>query len=418
MLFRSKLYRKEKSDLVQYSLNHTPQEVKTSHGLNVVFFAEITKDDETTVIVNLSLLFLETILGQCETWEIIENTLTPVMVDSYTAELPNFMNPKRALRGLNLLGSTEFEVGYTNINTPEDRNVKNFFDRLTDLVITKIDEDSLFDLNNCICSVNGLVGRPVMHNGEMFIKNGMSFMWSTTEERHPSMVLLDFSELGGIEIVPLSSCEIRYRNKDNTPEADIDICALLPEGYDLTNVSVFPVIANSFFFPSSVQVVTKRSLVLSPSHMRIRESLLKRASCQENYIDSSYTLEAGSTVSDYMTKTIKDPQHNGAFLILVKTPSLWIHQLDVFPYAHSTDSFVGKDGILFDRGTQSIIDYTQMPYDSVTDIYRIELPKILEIDPQGNTKKQLAFERVKCGHLDDLLDHTRADLSLIRIFGF
>jgi hypothetical protein len=389
--------------------------VKEHHTLNTYFYMDVQKIDSTVVTVNLSHLLSETIIGQCSTWAEVMQHLTEVMVDSYTIEIPNLENPKYAVRAINPLTTDDFTVGYTRIAAPEDRNVRIRRDELPDLVITPKGTEQRIDLNNSLCFINGLVTRPKMFNEEMLVPDGAKFFSSSTELRHPSVVLLDFSELGGIDIVPFSDCQINYRNRLNSPDVNVDLEVILPQSVDLSNSTVFPVIGYSMFFPRHVIPVTKRSLILSPHILHIGTSLLKYAVNVENYLEDSYTFEA-QAIEDYLLNTMKSPKHFGAFFVIVKEPSIWVHETSLQKFAGEVDSGLVSDGLLFDRLTQSFFDYTKNEYESITEIYHSPSPLIHEIDTNTQSTKALAMEKVQCHHIEPYLKSTEGgDFAMVKI---
>lgn len=394
--------------------DNTPEEIRSFSALNTSFFIDVEKDAETVVTVNLSHLMLETIIGQCTTWNEIGTLLTGVMVDSYSTDIPNLDNPKFAVRTTDPLKAEEFEVGYTCIDTPEDRNVKIFRDRLIDLVITKHGEGPI-NLDTSLCFVNGLVSRPIMYKGEMLVSRGAEFFSASSKLRHPDIMLMDFKELGDIEIVPFSECRIKYRNKKNTPDLYSDMEFILPEQVDLRTSVVFPVFAYSMYFPNVLTAVTHRSLVVNHADLSIGRSLLNAAYSSANYLNQSYVMEA-EAIEKYVYETMSQKDHYGAFFVIVKHPSIWIKEEPLCKFAGDVESGLVRDGILFNAAMQSFMSYNRMMYNDITDVYHTPLPSILEIDTNKNGKGALALESTRCLHAGEYLqDHSTGQFSMIKI---
>lgn len=416
------IYKRTQNRIFKYNKDeHSLNDIKQEHILGVSFFVEVEEQADTNqnkVVTNLSELLLETSIGKCSDWDDVELLLTPAMCDSYSYILPNVDNPAKAVRFINPLNTSDFEVGYTHLSTPEDRNIKIMIDKLTDLVITKKNTASPFNLSNCICTVNGLVSRPYMYNDELIVKHGMSFMYSTHEFRHPSVGLLDFSELGGMEIIPFSSCTRRFKNEGNIVSTGTDIEFILPQSVNLTHKTIFPVVANTLYFPHIVQTTTTRSLVLKNGTINISNALLKKAFHTETYLDSTYIIKPEQTALDYIATSMMNVNDYSAFFIVVNTNPVQIYETPLCHFAGSVESSVPNDGILFDQTTRSILDYTQIKYANITDVYRHRLAEIFEIDTFGVNIPKIAMTKNHCAHVvSDLKDHSRGNFKLLRIFG-
>lgn len=418
-MYITKLYKKKGNTITILDQNiHSVPSIKADINLSIMYYLEICPGDgEPCVNINLSHLLVETMAGMCNTWSEILALLSPIVLMSYKTIVPNLENPEKAVRSISPLSSDDFELSYLDYDVPEDRNVKQFRYRLTDLGIKKTNNDSPFNLENCLCFVNGLTSKPMMFNDELLMKDGAKFMASTTQLKHPSTVLLDFTELGGFIIVPFSDCQVVYKNYTNYPDPDVDIKLIFPEGIDLSEYTIFPVVGHSLFFPTDIQIVSKRSVVLNPGSCRVGMSLLKRAAASSNTLTNTYILQSDTTIKDYVLDRMFDPQHHGAFFVLIKSKDIWIHQTMTYNYHKSVEAGLNLDGILFDTTTQSILDYTKVNYDSVNDIYHHPLHGILQLDSQKDIDAQLALASCKCMHQDSLRDFGKGAFYFLKIIG-
>ena len=422
----SSLTKVHKGTMQSFSISSkTPAEVQKDHDLNTRWYIEVySKNENKYTTLDLSLIFTETNLNKCITWEDFASKLTDAIIIPYTAILSKSHNCNLIVT--HLLNNEEFELSYCNLNVPEDRNIRQFRWRMPDLVVSKINSKNTTNFNNCICSVNGIISRPVVHNGELFIKDGARYMSSTTLMRHPSLLLMDFSELGDITIVPFKDCKYSYYKPKNEEVNTCDVKLFLPDGIDLTNKTVFPVIAHSLFFPTDVTISSTSSVVLSPYKLPIRASLFKCMNHKDEYIKNTDIIKMNKSINDYISsdmfvydktdREIEEADCEGNFLIIVDNPHVFITKQHASQFASSTHTLLEANGVLFDQSTQSFIDYVKVDYDSLTDIYLNVEEDIFECDIPYD-RVGYGFNTWNCVHNEPLFNINKRDLYVLNFFG-
>lgn len=412
------IYLYKKNDLITLIYtNYTPVTIKEIIDLNTFLYLEIEKDN-TKILLDLSLLLLETNIGKITTWEEIYPLLTDVVIKSYTAKITNIGNPVDVLRAYYPLSDPSFVVSYLKMSVPEERNIKEFMYRLPDLAISRKDNTNKINFNNCLVSCNGVVNRPIVFADELLIKDGTRQLQSTTELIKPNVVLLDFTDFGGFTIVPLSQCTPKYLSRNNKIDYLADIELTLPANIDLTDKTIFPVLGGSLFFPKNIHVVTTNKVVISPSNLRLKASLLKQQSNTDEYLYHGYTFQCNETIKNYILNTMWEEDHYGAYLIVVNRTPLIVQEYDVNEFYQTTSDSLTKDGILFDYTLQSVCDFTKYENTTTMDIYQPGTSGILELDINtDDTVGAYAMEFTKCKHVDCCIDHRQQRLKLIRISG-
>ena len=414
-----------KGSMESYAIeSKTPAEVKEDHDLHTRWYLELY--DETTgeySDIDLSLIFLETKLAKCTSWDEFASQLTDMIIRAYTVSVPD--KDSKNLTITHLLNSDDFEISYCNIDVPEDRNMLIYKWRMPDLVITRINQKNTNIFKNCICSINGIVSRPYVYKDELYIKNGNKVLSSTTDQFTPSIAMLDFSQLGDIEIIPLCDCTGQVLSGSTFNSATYaDIKVYIPNEYTLDNKTVFPVIAHSLYFPDNVTVSGSNSLVISPYKLPIRTSLVKLYQHMNEVIANTDVINTKLSIEHYIRNCIVKTNINngseldkdGNFLIVVNNPSIFIEKTKVHIYSDSLFSSLASDGILFDQTTQSIYDYVKIDYDSLTDIYTTRCNPNYELDIpfSDNMFSILSWD---CEHNEELFNIHRKDLYLLKVFG-
>lgn len=417
----SKIYYIDRYNLFTYLPSEISlDDVKANSDLNKLYLLELdmNEDGKTLKVIQLSILLAIHPIGRCATWDDVPATLSTIVIDAYQWPAPDMSNPSKAVKAISPMTSIDFDLSYTNLSVPEERNIKQFRHRLTDLGIKKTNPENPFNLENCLCFVNGLTSRPVVFNDELLMKNGAKYMASTTALRHPNVLLLDFSDFGGFEIIPLSECTPKYQNYTNLANASDQLKLILPNDRNIYDYTVFPVIGHTLFFPNSVQFMSARSLLLKPEMFRVGMSLMKQMAASGEFSGRTYVHQSPKTVEDYWLEEMFQEDHYGAFLVLVKTKDLYIGRSSTYNFCKTVSAEIGLSGFLYERSTQSFCDYTEVSYDSLKDLYTNEACQFLEpdsIDPLG---APIALHSCRCTHaLNEMRDYSKTGFEMVRIIG-
>ena len=357
------------------------------------------------VSIDLSAIFTLTNISRYKdlNWNKLEELLTDKIVIGYKTDTPNFDDGDRSLQAVSILNDYDFEMSYGLYSSPTERNIRTRRYRLVDMIITKINDKNKFNFNNCVLSVNGLISTPYVYKDELYSINSALFTHSNTEYRIPSILLMDFSNLGNMKIIPFSKCRVRNVSGSGTfqtkitPGMDIEFYL---DNIDLSKSTVFPVIAYSMFFPDSIKITSKNSIMMSPYTLPIYSSLLKLYSYSNKFQLASSIIKTEESVYDYVTNEMLQEDHAGGFFIVIDTPDIYIKKSHATNYVWNMASTQkNTDGVLFDQTTQSFVDRVRQRFVSITDVYTV---KSMDIYPlyQENMFNEPCYsiEEMKCIH--------------------
>lgn len=332
------------------------------------------------------------------TWEDLGSAITDHMVMGYSTKVPDFMDASRSLCFAEPLQVPElFELFYTRVNVPKDRNVAFRRWQLLDLGVKKIDPDCKLDLSQCVLSVNGLLSIPTFFDDELLMPRGAEFMHSSTTTKRPSVSLLDFSSLGGIKCVPFSACTSKTKagqKADVNFAMGLDVEIFLPSAYSLKDKSVFMVVGHTLFFPDSCKVVSDTSVLISPHHLPIGTCLLKQQLAANKFNESTDSISTETSIQEYIANGMYATEHKGAFFIIVDTPKLYIKKVHTHHYAQSALHVAtgGVAGFLWDQSSMSIVDQTRLDYQSYTDFYAYNSPRMSVLTTHDYYNRNHAIE--------------------------
>jgi hypothetical protein len=343
-------------------------------------------DVEYERTVHLSLLFAETVIGKKTTWTEIVDTLTPAMIEAYTANALDIHNPTKVVNQISVMNHKYLDAHYTTISSPESRDIPTLLWRLQDLSISQRPETPTkerIDFNKCLCSVNGLLSLPTVYNNELLMPSGTTFMMDSGEQKWPDIVLLDFTHMAPFQLIPFSACTHKVLKPTyGSPDAGSDIELKLPEGIDLTNKSVMIVIGHTLIFHDQLYVTSKNTIHITPYvyPLNINLLMMKRLSLQ--YVpntDTTRTYE--ENVLKYLYEGMFSPKHYGAFVIVVDIPNMYIAPMEISPEARGRLIRTKAPlGIVRRLATLGIVDYVHEHYNNIDILYLNDAPHLFQLD--------------------------------------
>jgi len=401
--------------------NESTSTTSTSFTKYFLMVVDPITDEKVSIDLSRIFVFEDGFKKEGITWNEVSELITDKIIIGYREDIPDFTDSSRSMISTTVLNDFDFEMSYGTWRNPSDRNIKNRRYRLTDMIITKINDDSRFNLENCILSVNGLVSTPKVFEGELYSIDSALYTHGNTDKRIPSILMMDFSNLGGFTIIPLSQCDVRSKTGEDyqtkiVPNIDLEL--ILPEGIDITDKTIFPVIANSLFLPNMITKTGKNTCVISPYKFPVGISLLKRYAASNKFVPSSSIIKTSESINEYTTDIMFREDHYGAFLIIVNTPKVYIRKTHAETYCWNVATTVPDTaGVMFDATSQSFIDHVKCEYTSMIDHYTIKkldqwiIPTINPLDGC-----LYSIETMKCIHQNFMKNVADNDLYIMQIF--
>lgn len=358
-----------------------------------------------TLFVDISHVFCVTDILQNKqvnnlNWDDISDLLTDQIILGYGSVLPDFEDGKRSLCFAQPLHLPEyFEISYLRTKVPADRNVKFRRWQLLDLGIKKKNKYFKFDLSQSLISVNGLLSLPHYYEEECLMPLGAQFIHANTRDNQPSITLLDFSGLGGIQCVPFSKCTKKiHTGQPNSQQFNmgLNVELFLPEEYSLKNKSVMMVLGHTLFYPDKCRILSDRSIMISPHHLPVGVCLLKQKLASNQFNEYTDALDTDTEVIEYLEAGMYQEDHYGAFFIIINTPKLYINKTHLTQYDASQMHVgpTGTQGYLWDTKSMSIVDQTRLDYQSFADFHAYRSPRMSTLTTFDYYKKHHAVESV------------------------
>lgn len=385
------VYKKQKFQLQKIDIAHTTfiSVLTTIPQQFCVLYMEISDPSlSKNVTVNLSELLLETPLGKCTTWTELENTITLAHLQMYAATIDVTGSKKPHV--ISVLASEDLTVSYGSILTPNVRNMNSLKWKLKDLIITK-KETSDINFLNCICSINGVVVRPIIYNGEMYLKDGATYLYNTGIGKGANIVLIDLTPLGGCSYVPFSYCKCTFTNESYL--ANADLCLTLPEDKTLEGKTAFICMGHTLDLINDPIISSNRDIFLSPYKWPLELALLKSYESSAKYVRNTQLIHHDSTIKQYLTKDMMEPDHYGAFVLLINNTAIqrtveYCTEL----IKHKTYKCTNKVEILVHENSKNILDYTQVPYNSENVLY-IDMPPEMHLIKEPHLEELWSVEQ-------------------------
>ncbi len=300
------------------------------------------------------------------------------------------------------------EVGYGSHLSPGIRNNKRLKWNLPDLVFTRAIPGEVVNFNNTIPVVNGVVCYPYVYEDALFAYQGAKLA-SKVSDLNKNILLIDYSELGDLDIIPLYKCEhicttgldekitvndsivqqedmVKFQGTiEEYVHSSIKIEFYLPEGTEVGYPMVC--IGGRMFEPSmyhiklyndnnryKVEIELDRKLLeiivaanFQKFKRQLRNTTMVRVILEttiknlfqdpDNFTGST---EEEVAASRYMDKTVP-------FVAMLHSEERLIHNI-IEPirilYPDKLMFPVGTGGLLINKKTREIVDYVKIPYDS------------------------------------------------------
>jgi hypothetical protein len=331
---------------------YTPEEFRQLANLSIRQYMKVFKD-ERYIVVDLSLMFMETKLGKFNTWSEIEAYLTDELVlgyaiDFYTEAEQNsrIKNQLTTIDALSTFSSGKewLELAYVNINSPTIRNKQYKFFDMPDLVLTKVvtfddtylpsmDKSILktLDFTQCIPIVNGRFCRSIIDQDkdELYIRDGSKLCRNTYPalNLHPDILLLDTHRLNGHTIVPLSDCSIVSNKQVNTDATDYNslVTVTLPASVNFTKVTPWLVLDGVPYFNTELNLFTNNSFQFYPNRTLLRTSKIHTQWLMNQSLPNTEIYEVDATLNDIFLDECTNEQ-SSSFVILFNVPSIHINE--------------------------------------------------------------------------------------------
>lgn len=398
------IYKKQRFSLQELNPSNTTLATlfSSDSGFSTVYIKVSDPSLTRTYMVNLNELMLETPIGRCVTWAEVEATLTLSHLQMYEATIDTTGTKQPHV--VSVLSSTDFTVSYGSLMTPNVRNMNSLKWKLKDLIITKKNTCPI-NFNNCICSVNGVMVRPIIYHGEMFIPNGATYLYNTGIGKGANIVLIDFTPLGGCTCIPFSYCKKKITNMNFIENSDMYLT--IPEDKDLTNKTVFVAMGYTLDLLDNATVVSPKDVLISPYKWPLALSLSKSYESSAKYVRNTQLIHVDTTVESYLLNGMFSPDHYGAFLLVVNNPSInrtLEYCTELLKY--KTYRCKQTPSILVHENSKAILDYTHVPYNTEHILY-IDNPPAMHLIKEPEIKNIWSAEQPNLS-TDDIPENYRS----------
>ena len=401
--------------IVKYSsAEMSPATIKSHADLNTHHYGLIVTDDhESGVIIDLSHMMQEQLVGQDDDWDTFYSHLTPAMIDSYRISGNGLTDDGsvsfKQITIVHPLTTVGLDISYCDKKDTSELN--KYYKRwdLPDLAIAKKEayktELSSIDLKNCIVSVNGIVCYSTMFEDTLYVDNGAKHLWCISKHTSASIVMLDTTPLGELVRLPLSRCKIIYGDGSGTDIYDKHISIQLPDGYSFQSFTPLLSIAGKLYYPDELMIPDNRTIRIKPYALGIQDALVSLDESSAQYVANTEVIYTKHTPVEYLSqmgKTDESDVYDTVYLI--KNPNIYIHREHVVKDLYwLTKLHQSRKGILVRLADRSIMDYTTMDYEEYNLHHGVTYPTNVlrvSIDDKDTYKQQIGVREIRCKHVD------------------
>jgi hypothetical protein len=416
----------------------TPEELRLKTDLNIHTYMKVSHSINLEYsILDLSLMFLETKLGRCDTWINVNNILTDELVLGYrlyhypiAQDQDIIKNQLTTFDVLSEYHNERLHASYTSILSPNVRDNKYRVFDLPDLVISKDTyNDQYEDIKNALNQldftkvlpiVNGRFTRSLYDStkDELYIKNGAKLCRNISIERHihPDILLLDTTRFNGFTIVPLSICEFSFNKQINALATDFNSLATvtLPSVINLNNTVPWLVLNGIPYFNKELNIVNSNTVEFYPNRTLLKDSYIMHKWLINQPLIHTNIFEIQNTLNEILHSEIKN--EDLSFFILFNTPNMFIHESICVPFIdfHTVMIHHFNHGLLYKKNTHGFKGYTyQLFTDGSAMLYMKDPGEFYITDEDENKDSFHGFNDFFCVHNDIIKDKAYSQYSLL-----
>lgn len=415
----TKLYVVKRNNIeVLNTTDLTPVDFQQLNALNTVLYVAIidSKTKKQTGL-NYSRLITDNAICSKQTWNEFNADLTDSIVLGYKETIPGYIpgmnTPSNQVISWDAMNSLNtFNLNYADYQSGQE-GIYPFRWNLKDMKISLQEGAKTYpDLGKCLPIVNGLICRPVYRKETNFLYalGGAHLFWQTGEHITPEIQLLDFSELGNIEVCNIYAHDIRRDEKDfalyfmnRTDSFSFETEWYLSSSWSLHEYTPIIVLAGIPIFPDKYQTVSEFSLKFSMNTQPFHRALAYRKYLQaepNSQAEIAYSTEDLNTY--FQNQLTKDPASisKECFVLLVKRPRLYVTRVPLDVWRNGiTINLYTEEGMLQHDATGTIRVYHK---DTLSDRKELTLQNSEEIYMADNLfeESQLAFIKPDCLHQD------------------
>lgn len=342
-------------------------DVLQSSAINTNFYISIQRDGRIRNL-NLSVLLSERKEAQVTSWEELLAALTDEIVDGYEESIPSVSGDRsKKLLSYSAHMDQDIELHYASAETPEDRDVRFFKKRYTDLIVTSKNPER--DPYNFLVSVNGLITYPTKFNGELIVYDGAKHLWGCNHTLTPGVVVVDFSHIGGYEAFKFSECTVKTMGGNFINLSDSDMLVELP--VSMEGKTPMLVMANAIYTPDTFQRIDDTHIIIPAPRLETLWSRVIKGQASFDALYGTDIIHVNRDKEQYLRDMAYSSEHIDSFIVLVDTPNMFVEyedcSEDFFDRTVFSQSTLG--GILRSKRTGEIVDFTAVEYSTVNNLY-------------------------------------------------
>ena len=353
---------------------YTVSEIKMSdiqyRDINTRVFLAVVDAYGKLYILDYSRMMRDYSLG-VDTWQDLDKALTDKLVLGYSTDLPGFVpgttNPRNPVVYWDALTTLNtFNLDYGDYITGR-YNIYAYRWMLHDLRISLQPETiKAPNLERCVPIVNGFTCRPVYDktNKALYALDGAKLCWHDNGRNTPEVQLLDFTDVGDIDIVSI-------KDQDHF-EVNSALATGLTTGHrlvlsfskhDTDEYTPIVVLGGILILPDEYKLSSNRRLIIDVNKLPLNKALPLRQFLQENPITKANVIYEETDPRTYLLRDFATELPSSSFIIFVHTPRIYVNRYlcDVWRNGITVD--VRKStGLLINEATHTVKNYHRDVY--------------------------------------------------------
>lgn len=364
-------------------------------------------------------------INTATTWDEFSERLTDALVLGYAAELPcydlysnSYTNPVQIWDALASLKT--FNLDYGDCFSGK-YNLYMYRYRLEDLRITVQDEASEYpNLKRCLPIVNGFACRPYYDKTKevLWAMDGAHLCWHDYTPATPEVQLLDFTEVGDIEITSIHDSNHYDERVDTlyTQQHQNSRWYFSFPNYSLNEWTPIFVLGGLMIMPDQYKAVSSTRVSIDVNKIPFNKALALKKVLQASPVTPAGIAYHSLPYEEYLETEFARDISKDTFVVFVHKPRLYVSRESVDVWRNEMCvNLYSPEGLVMNDATYTVRNYHRDTYSDCKEL-TIQNSEIIRIGDDAFPKDQLCFINPDCKH-HNFEDINRSRCTIVRLLG-
>ena len=369
-------------------------------GLNKHLYIDVQAQLDV-ISLDFSKMMVDHNLMDCTSWDMLGDTLTDALVDSFKTNLPGFLpgknhpDPDRMLKVWNAMDA--IKLVDLNLGDSVANDYGNVFKSgaYPDLRCSlQLDAAGYIDLPACLPIVSGCCCYPEYHNDALYALDGAKMCYHLNDRHTPEVNLLDLSGFGGYAAHHFDGT--KYTFEPNTKDSSLWVVRSKdPIFYDRTAVLS---VGGVLVWPDQYRIVNAYTLHVELNKLPLTSVVAWQAYCRSKPIADSSFVYGHKSLSEYLQEEVASKVSTTTFLILLPTLGVYVRRFETDQWnIYWQNQQADETGVILSKASGLICTYVAQELNGFNEIISNQYDPLYQVDAASDVNQTL-ITNPTCDH--------------------